>query len=118
MKSKNSNINWLGFSLPPRMNMDISIDPQHDHQRQSTADSSAAVPTSYSPSRINNCEVCYSVGVENEGFYSQLSAMPLKFDGYFCTMEALSSSHQEGVLCFSCFFCFFSFFRLNFKKIF
>ncbi|KAJ0963359.1 hypothetical protein J5N97_028481 [Dioscorea zingiberensis] len=41
--------------------------------------------------------LCYGVG-DPGAFYSQLSVMPLKSDGSLCLMEALSRSHQEGMV--------------------
>ncbi|XP_058069695.1 AP2-like ethylene-responsive transcription factor CRL5 [Magnolia sinica] len=111
MKPMNTN-NWLGFSLSPHMNMDVSTDPNHHHhhhQPQSAAAaavSSAGIPSGFflSPHhhhpQLNTSSLCYGVEApaENGAFYSQLSVMPLKSDGSLCIMEALTRSQQEGMV--------------------
>ncbi|XP_077217133.1 AP2-like ethylene-responsive transcription factor ANT [Tasmannia lanceolata] len=83
MKSMNDN-NWLGFSLSPHLNIEVSADP---HQEQVSA-----------PPDLNRSGICYGVESENGGFYSHLSVMPIKSDGSLCIMEALSRSKQEGMV--------------------
>ncbi|KAL5988298.1 hypothetical protein ACLOJK_036061 [Asimina triloba] len=113
MKPMNSN-SWLGFSLSPHMNMDVSADPnhhpQHHHHQQSQAAaaavSSAAIPSSFfvsppqHPPQLTASGFCYGVEPpsENGAFCSHLSVMPLKSDGSVCIMEALSRSQQEGMV--------------------
>ncbi|XP_068657618.1 AP2-like ethylene-responsive transcription factor ANT [Aristolochia californica] len=91
--NNNRNNNWLGFSLSPQMNMEVSTDPHHHHHHHQPQTSSA-VPTSFflAP-HINGSSICYEA--ENAGLYSQLSVMPLKSDGSLCIMEALTRSQQE-----------------------
>ncbi|XP_038983596.1 AP2-like ethylene-responsive transcription factor CRL5 [Phoenix dactylifera] len=112
MKSMNnsgsSSSSWLGFSLSPQMNMEMSSEPHHQpnnqshhHQAQPThAAVSSAVPCSFflSPPQLNSSGLCYGVEGENGGLYSQLSVMPLKSDGSLCIMEALSRSQQQGMV--------------------
>ncbi|XP_059636908.1 AP2-like ethylene-responsive transcription factor ANT [Cornus florida] len=100
----NSNNNWLGFSLSPHMKMEVSSDPQHqhhqyNHHQSQAATAATAVPASFylSPSHLNSPAICFGVG-ENGGFTSSLSVMPLKSDGSLCIMEALTRSHQEGMV--------------------
>ncbi|XP_077233899.1 AP2-like ethylene-responsive transcription factor ANT [Tasmannia lanceolata] len=106
MKSMNNN-NWLGFSLSPQMNMEVSADPHHHHHHHphhqvhvTSGSGSSTVPTSFflAPPHLNSPNICYGAEQENGGFYSQLSVMPLKSDGSLCIMEALSRSQQEGLV--------------------
>ncbi|XP_068654999.1 AP2-like ethylene-responsive transcription factor CRL5 [Aristolochia californica] len=99
--NNNSNNNWLGFSLSPQMNMEVSADPHrhhhhhhHHHHHQQQPQTSSPVPTSFflAP-HINGSSICYEA--ENTGLYSQFSVMPLKSDGSLCIMEALTRSQQE-----------------------
>ncbi|XP_073014181.1 AP2-like ethylene-responsive transcription factor CRL5 isoform X1 [Typha latifolia] len=104
MKSMNNNNNWLGFSLSPHMNMEVSAGPDHQlndqshhHQSQPMSAVSSSVSTVYFPSsHLGGSGICYGVG-ENGGYYSQLSSMPLKSDGSLCIMEALTTSEQGMV---------------------
>ncbi|KAJ8645368.1 hypothetical protein MRB53_007116 [Persea americana] len=79
--------------------MEITPDPHHHHQAQSSAAASATAPTSfYLSPQLNNSGIYYGVEAENGGYYSHLPVMPLKSDGSLCIMEAISSSHQEGMM--------------------
>ncbi|XP_043711707.1 AP2-like ethylene-responsive transcription factor ANT isoform X2 [Telopea speciosissima] len=110
MNNDNSNSNnWLGFSLSPHMNMEVRPESHHHHHHhhqnhnpsQPPAEAvSTAVPTSFllSPPHLNSSGICYGVDGENGGFYSHLSVMPLKSDGSLCIMEALTRSHNEGLV--------------------
>ena len=123
MKSMNNN-NWLGFSLSPHLNIELSGDPHHHHHQrtQTTADSAAAAsaaPTRIllAPHHLNSSGLCYGAETGNGSLYSQLSVMPLKSDGSLCIMEALSRSQQEGMnvtnlLCSTSFCFLFLFFFL------
>ncbi|XP_008440435.2 AP2-like ethylene-responsive transcription factor ANT isoform X2 [Cucumis melo] len=85
-----NNCNWLGFSVSPNVNMELS---------SSAATSvSPSIPANlfHSPSQFNY-GICYGVDGEHGGFYSPLSAMPLKSDGSICSMEALSRQHPQVV---------------------
>lgn len=84
-----NNCNWLGFSVSPNVNMELS---------SSAATSvSPSIPANlfHSPSQFNY-GICYGVDGEHGAFYSPLSAMPLKSDGSICSMEALSRQHPQG----------------------
>ncbi|XP_042499120.1 AP2-like ethylene-responsive transcription factor CRL5 [Macadamia integrifolia] len=108
MNNDNSNINnWLGFSLSPHMNIEVRPESHHHHHHHNhnpsqppSAAVSTAVPTSFylSPPQLNSSGICYGVDGENGGFYSHLSVMPLKSDGSLCIMEALTRSHNEGLV--------------------
>ncbi|XP_039139251.1 AP2-like ethylene-responsive transcription factor ANT [Dioscorea cayenensis subsp. rotundata] len=72
--NNNNNNNWLGFSLSPQLNMDLSTEAaNHEHQAQ--------------------CSFFLPFGAQPDihgGFYSQqLSIMPLKSDGSLCIMEGI-----------------------------
>ncbi|KGN48636.1 AP2-like ethylene-responsive transcription factor ANT isoform X2 [Cucumis sativus] len=85
-----NNCNWLGFSVSPNVNMELS---------SSAATSvSPSIPANlfHSPSQFNY-GICYGVDGEHGAFYSPLSAMPLKSDGSICSMEALSRQHPQVV---------------------
>ncbi|XP_019437877.1 PREDICTED: AP2-like ethylene-responsive transcription factor ANT isoform X1 [Lupinus angustifolius] len=97
----NNHHNWLGFSLSPHMNMDVTssvLSHHHYHQQQqqqvqaSAASSvSHTVPTSF---YLNPSHSGFSYG-ENGVFHSPLTVMPLKSDGSLCIMEALTRSHTQ-----------------------
>ncbi|MQM00283.1 hypothetical protein Taro_033010 [Colocasia esculenta] len=86
--------------------MEIPADPHHhpNHQghhppQPTPVPVAPAVPSSFflSPT-LNGATTCYGGEGANVGFYSHLSAMPLKSDGSLCFMESLSGSQQEGLL--------------------
>ncbi|XP_023003739.1 AP2-like ethylene-responsive transcription factor ANT isoform X1 [Cucurbita maxima] len=85
-----NNCNWLGFSVSPNVNMELSS--------SSAAAASPSIPANlfHSPSQYNY-GIYYGVDGEHGGFYSPLSVMPLKSDGSICSMEALSRQHPEAV---------------------
>ncbi|XP_038883583.1 AP2-like ethylene-responsive transcription factor ANT [Benincasa hispida] len=85
-----NNCNWLGFSVSPNVNMELSS--------SSATSVSPSIPANlfHSPSQFNY-GICYGVDGEHGGFYSPLSAMPLKSDGSICSMEALSRQHPQVV---------------------
>ncbi|KAF1865222.1 hypothetical protein Lal_00004596 [Lupinus albus] len=99
----NSHHNWLGFSLSPHMNMDVTSSVlshhhhHHYHEQQQQVQASAAssvpntVPTSFYLSPSNSG---FSYG-ENGVFHSPLTVMPLKSDGSLCIMEALTRSQTQ-----------------------
>ncbi|PIA57056.1 hypothetical protein AQUCO_00600055v1 [Aquilegia coerulea] len=94
--NNNSSNNWLGVSLSPHLNIEVSSESHH-HPTQIP---SSAVPRSFflSSSHLNNSGICHGVDGENGGFYSHLSMMPLKSDGSLCIMEALSRSQPEAIM--------------------
>ncbi|KAJ4964775.1 hypothetical protein NE237_016624 [Protea cynaroides] len=109
MNNDNDNTNnWLGFSLSPHMNIEVrpeSHHHRHHHQNHNQSQPAAAAvsttgPTSFflSPSQLNNSGICYGIGGENGGFYSQLSMMPLKTDGSLYITEAHTRSHNGGMV--------------------
>ncbi|XP_022950759.1 AP2-like ethylene-responsive transcription factor ANT [Cucurbita moschata] len=83
-----NNCDWLGFSVSPNVSMELSS--------SSATAVSSSIPANlfHSPSQFNY-GICYGVDGENGGFYSPLSAMPLKSDGSFCSMESLSRQHPQ-----------------------
>ncbi|KAK1293185.1 AP2-like ethylene-responsive transcription factor ANT [Acorus calamus] len=107
-----NNNNWLAFSLSPHMNMEVPSDSHHQQQQQqnhhhqqppppqAAAVSSSALPTTFylSSPHMDSSGICYGVEGDNGGYYSHLSVMPLKSDGSLCIMEALTRSHQEGMV--------------------
>ena len=108
MKPMNNNNNWLGFSLSPHMNMELSADPHHHHHHHHETQTTAApaapaaassAPASFflPPNHLTSSGICYGTEPGNGGLYSQLSVMPLKSDGSLCIMEALSRSQQQGM---------------------
>lgn len=122
---RNNHNNWLGFSLSPHMNMEVSSSaPQHHHHhyhhtqeaQQASAAAAAAtvsnttVPTTFylSPSHIGNSGICYGVGENGNLIHSPLTVMPLKSDGSLCIMEALGRSQSQGwfEMCLFFFFIF------------
>lgn len=124
---RNNHNNWLGFSLSPHMNMEVSSSaPQHHHhhyhhtqeaQQASAAAAAAAatvsnttIPTTFylSPSHIGNSGICYGVGENGNLIHSPLTVMPLKSDGSLCIMEALGRSQSQGwfEMCLFFFFIF------------
>ncbi|GAB2269574.1 hypothetical protein Dimus_004495 [Dionaea muscipula] len=124
--SHGTNHSWLGFSLSPHMNMEVSSDhPNHHqyhhsyHRQQAQAatctagagTASLGVPDhSVHPAsmflspqqqqqqqQLHCSGVCFRGG-ENDLFHPQLTIMPLKSDGALCIMEALSISHSQGLM--------------------
>ncbi|XP_057973642.1 AP2-like ethylene-responsive transcription factor ANT [Malania oleifera] len=110
--NNSNNNNWLGFSLPPHMKMEVTSPGSHQqqhqyHHHQSQAQihgvsSAAAVPNAvptnfFLTPNLNTSGISYGFA-ENGGFHSPLSVMPLKSDGSLCIMEALSRSQQEGMV--------------------
>lgn len=121
---RNNHNNWLGFSLSPHMNMEVSSSaPQHHHHhyhhtqeaQQASAAAAAAtvsnttVPTTFylSPSHIGNSGICYGVGENGNLIHSPLTVMPLKSDGSLCIMEALGRSQSQGWFKMCLFFIYF-----------
>lgn len=75
--------NWLGVSLSPPLKMEVSA-------------SSTMAPNS--SSYYLSPYSCYGVAENGTTFFSPLTVMPLKSDGSLCILEALSSSHPQGVM--------------------
>ncbi|KVI06736.1 AP2/ERF domain-containing protein [Cynara cardunculus var. scolymus] len=75
--------NWLGVSLSPPLKMEAS------------ASSTMAPNTS---SFYLSPYSCYGVAENGTTFFSPLTVMPLKSDGSLCILEALASSHPQGVM--------------------
>lgn len=75
--------NWLGVSLSPPLKVEVSA------SSTMAPNSSSFYLSPYS---------CYGVAENGTAFFSPLTVMPLKSDGSLCILEALSSSHPQGVM--------------------
>ncbi|XP_014502280.1 AP2-like ethylene-responsive transcription factor ANT [Vigna radiata var. radiata] len=82
-----SNHNWLGFSLSPHMNMEVT---------SAATIPNPTVPTTFymSSPHISSSGICYGVG-GNGNFHSPLTVMPIKSDGSLCILEALNRSQSQ-----------------------
>ncbi|KAI4327315.1 hypothetical protein L6164_019791 [Bauhinia variegata] len=97
--ANNNQNNWLGFSLSPQMNMDVSSDPHQHHDTQPSSASAQVFPASlYHPPALANYGVYYGLEGENAGLYSHLPVMPLKSDGSLYVMEALSRPQAQAIV--------------------
>ncbi|KAI3758483.1 hypothetical protein L6452_06046 [Arctium lappa] len=75
--------NWLGVSLSPPLKMEVSA--------------SSPMPPNSSSFYLSPYS-CYGVAENGTAFFSPLTVMPLKSDGSLCILEAISSSHPQGVM--------------------
>ncbi|QCE16437.1 AP2-like factor [Vigna unguiculata] len=82
-----SNHNWLGFSLSPHMNLEVT---------SAATVPNPTVPTTFymSSPHISTSGICYGVG-GNGNFHSPLTVMPIKSDGSLCILEALNRSQSQ-----------------------
>ena len=123
MTSMNNNSNnWLGFSLSPQINMEVSSDSDHhhhhtNHHHQSqgaSPSSSSAIPNPVAQTCnifLSPSALCSYEGDNAASLYSQLSVMPLKSDGSLCIMEAFTRSQTQGLLaCLGFVYCLFNLF--------
>ncbi|KAI4315101.1 hypothetical protein L6164_027947 [Bauhinia variegata] len=95
----NNQNNWLGFSLSPQMNMDVSSDlHQHHHTQLSSAPAQPVPASFYHPSTFANYGVYYGLEGENISLYSHLPVMPIKSDGSLYVMEALSRPQAQAIV--------------------
>lgn len=96
----NNNNGWLGFSLSPHINMEVSSssseNSHHHHHHQSQVSAAPNFFHSVTPPHLNYGIYYGADHGETAALYSPLSVMPLKSDGSLCIMEALNRSQPQG----------------------
>ncbi|KAL8229240.1 hypothetical protein R6Q57_014140 [Mikania cordata] len=95
----NINSNWLGFSLSPNRNTNLTTSTMEGSPLPPSASSSN--PTTYFnlPSHFNYPNIYGAENENGDGIYTAFPIMPLKSDGSLCLMEAITRSQSQGMVC-------------------